>query len=77
MIDAAARGLVRRRVGDCCEYCLLAQDAVAIARFHIEHIIPRQHGGSDETSNLALACYHCNLHKGPNLASLDPVSGAA
>ena len=28
------------------------------------------------TENLALACYHCNAHKGPNLSGLDPESGA-
>jgi len=30
------------------------------------------HGGTDEPENLALACYHCNLHKGPNLTGIDP-----
>jgi hypothetical protein len=25
--------------------------------------------------NLALACHHCNLHKGPNLSGVDPLSG--
>lgn len=44
--------------------------------FHIEHIVPRQHGGGDESENLALACYPCNLHKGPNLTGIDPDSGA-
>jgi hypothetical protein len=39
------------------------------ARFHIEHVLPRQHGGQDEADNLA--CSHCNLHKGPNLAGID------
>jgi hypothetical protein len=29
-------------------------------------------GGSDDPDNLALACHHCNLHKGPNLAGVDP-----
>jgi hypothetical protein len=43
--------------------------------FHIEHVIPRQHGGADDPSNLALSCFHCNLHKGPNLAGLDPDTG--
>jgi hypothetical protein len=41
----------------------------------VEHIIPRKHRGADEPSNLALACYHCNLHKGPNLAGIDPDTG--
>jgi hypothetical protein len=35
-------------------------------------VIAKQHGGATNVSNLALACYHCNLHKGPNIASLDP-----
>jgi hypothetical protein len=38
----------------------------------IDHIIARQHGGSDEPSNLALCCVRCNQHKGPNIAGLDP-----
>jgi hypothetical protein len=43
--------------------------------FHIEHIVAKQHGGSDDPSNLALACGRCNLHKGPNLTGIDPLSG--
>jgi|GEM_PF-3273097 len=43
--------------------------------FHLDHIIPRQHGGLTERNNLALACLHCNRHKGPNLAGLDPANG--
>ena len=38
--------------------------------FHVEHIIAKQHGGSDYESNLCLACHWCNLHKGPNVATL-------
>jgi hypothetical protein len=40
--------------------------------FHIEHVTSRQHGGKDSAENLALACHHCNLHKGTNLSGLDP-----
>jgi hypothetical protein len=39
--------------------------------FHGEHIVARQHRGSDEHDNLALACHHCNVHKGPNLSGID------
>jgi hypothetical protein len=49
---------------------------VSFATFHVEHIIARQHGGSDDLSNLALACDRCNLHKGPNLAAIDPQTGS-
>jgi 5-methylcytosine-specific restriction endonuclease McrA len=75
MIDAATRQMVRVRAGGQCEYCELPQEIVPLATFHVEHVIPRQHGGSDDPSNLALACYHCNLHKGTNLAGVDPDTG--
>jgi hypothetical protein len=44
-------------------------------RFHVEHIVARQHGGGDDAENLALACHLCNAHKGPNLTGIDPNSG--
>ena len=43
--------------------------------FHVEHVVARQHGGKDAEANLALACHHCNLQKGPNLSGLDPQTG--
>jgi hypothetical protein len=44
--------------------------------FHVEHIRPRQHGGDDDRSNLALACPNCNWNKGPNMTSVDPATNA-
>ena len=73
-MDAATRDLVRRRAGERCEYCRLHQHYTEL-RHHVELIVPRQHGGSDDLENLALACHRCNLHKGPNLAGIDPHSG--
>lgn len=75
-MDAATRAHVRSRAGDRCEYCRSHQDDEPFFRFQVEHVVARQHGGSDDASNLALACPHCNLHKGPNLAGLDPFDGA-
>jgi hypothetical protein len=72
-MEAAVRQLVRQRAGGRCEYCRLPEQAVDVA-FHIEHIVARQHGGRDDPSNLCLACDRCNLHKGPNLASVDPAT---
>ncbi|HEX7449282.1 MAG TPA: HNH endonuclease [Pirellulales bacterium] len=69
-IDAALRRLVRQRAGYCCEYCGLRQNELPFVTFHIEHILPRQHGGGDEPENLCEACHWCNLNKGPNLATL-------
>jgi len=74
-MESALRSLVRRRAGDVCEYCRLPQAASRYVRFHVEHVIARQHGGATEPDNLALACSFCNFHKGPNIAALDPESG--
>jgi hypothetical protein len=74
-MDAAARQHVRDRAGNRCEYCGLRQEHSPLASLQIEHIIPKKHGGSDESDNLALACIDCNLHKGPNLAGRDPETG--
>ncbi|MFN0126249.1 MAG: HNH endonuclease [Verrucomicrobiales bacterium] len=75
-MDARRRGQVRERAEHRCEYCQLHQDDSPLAALHIEHIIPRVHGGNDELDNLALACIDCNLHKGPNLTGFDPSTGA-
>ena len=51
------------------------QDQSPLAALHVEHILPRKHGGSDDLDNLALACIDCNLHKGSNVAGFDPETG--
>jgi len=71
-MDAALRAVVWRRAGSRCEYCHLEQEQTPFARFHVEHVVARKHGGPTELANLALACDRCNLHKGSNLAGLDP-----
>jgi hypothetical protein len=73
-MDAATRELVRERAGGRCEYCLLRQQHSELSH-HIEHIVAKQHGGTDEADNLALACHRCNLRKRPNLTGLDPLGG--
>jgi len=74
-MHTAGRRLVEERAGQRCEYCRLHHDFQPLAPFHVEHITARQHGGDDSTENLAFACHRCNLHKGPNLTSLDPETG--
>lgn len=56
--------------------CHFGVNSAAPAALHIEHITPKIHGGSDELDNLALACADCNLHKGTNLAWIDPETNA-
>ncbi len=75
-MDPRTRLLVVRRAQNRCEYCAIAQALVPFHAFHVEHIIARQHGGTDDLENLCLACDRCNGYKGPNLAAIDPDSGA-
>jgi cation diffusion facilitator CzcD-associated flavoprotein CzcO len=49
-------------------------EAVRHLKFVVDHIIARQHDGPTELENLAFCCGHCNLHKGPNIAGIDPES---
>ena len=71
-MDAATRDIVRNRANSRCEYCELHEDQSPLAALHIDHILPRKHGGADDLGNLALACIDCNLHKGSNVAGYDP-----
>lgn len=63
---------MRERAQNACEYCYLHQDDSPLAALHVEHIIPKIHGGRDALDNLALACIDCNLRKGTNLTGIDP-----
>src|ERR1700761_2477040 len=72
-ISEKLRRQVHRRAAGRCEYCRIPVkfDAFGPA---IDHVIARQHGGLNTSKNLALSCSHCNAQKGPNVASIDPVS---
>lgn len=66
-----ARGsLPRREVferdGWLCAYC---RAAVSMESGHVDHVIPRSRGGSDELGNLTAACAPCNLSKGARTPS--------
>jgi hypothetical protein len=54
---------------------LIKEQALTPSTFHVEHIMARQHHGSDDPGNLALACERCNLYKGTNLTGIDPQTG--
>lgn len=69
-IDAALRRHVRTRAGNRCEYCRCHQYESPFVSFHIDHIVARQHDGTDEESNLCLSCHWCNFHKGSNIATM-------
>jgi len=74
-MDQSLREIVQKRAGNVCEYCCLPQKATPLIPFHVEHIVSRQHGGSDDPAGLALAGDRCNADKGPNITSIDPETG--
>ncbi len=74
-MDSENRRFVRIRAGHRCEYCRLSQADSPLAALQIEHVLPKKHGGGDGRDNLALACVDCNLHKGTNIAGIDPETG--
>jgi len=73
-MDEALRQLVWERAGDTCEYCRLPQRFDTLP-FQIDHVISVKHHGPTVPGNPALACYPDNLHKGPNIAGIDPLTG--
>ncbi len=68
------REFVRKRARYRCEYCRLPEELLLRPMFHVEHILPKQHGGQDDRNNLASACHYCNGYKGPNLTAIDPIT---
>lgn len=67
------RGLVRQRAKDLCEYCK-TNERWQYVRFTIDHVVPLRAGGSDDSENLALACFHCNRRKSNRQTAIDPLS---
>jgi HNH endonuclease len=73
-IPVAIERRVRADAGNRCGYCLSPQYLV-MARLEIDHITPVAKGGSDDESNLWLACPICNQHKSDKEEGLDPKTG--
>jgi hypothetical protein len=67
--------LVRARAAECCEYCLVPE-RLTLATHWVDHVVAEKHGGRTEEGNLALSCVLCNQHKGSDLTSIDPDTGA-
>jgi len=74
-IPVALRRLVEERANRLCEYCLLPAD-VTFFPHEIDHVIAEKHGGETNADNLAFTCWRCNRHKGSDLGSFDPQTGA-
>jgi 5-methylcytosine-specific restriction endonuclease McrA len=74
MVPDSVRTEVAARAGDRCEYCHLPIRG-QVATFPVDHITPRTAGGTDDLSNLALACPRCNGHKWAATDGRDPATG--
>ncbi|CAN5621156.1 HNH endonuclease signature motif containing protein [soil metagenome] len=74
-MKVSVRRSVRERSRHRCEYCHIPDFALEREQLHVEHVIAKQHGGSDDPDNLAWCCSRCNAKKGPNLSSVDPLTG--
>jgi hypothetical protein len=61
---------VAARANHRCEYCH-APEAIFNFPFEVEHIVPPVRRGSQDESNLALACRACNLFKSDLLETID------
>lgn len=63
-ISPRVRRLVFDRDGNSCRYC-----GSTDGPFHIDHVYPVSKGGTNDPSNLCVACVPCNLGKGARLLS--------
>ena len=66
--------IVAERAHHRCEYCH-APEAIFNFPFEVEHILPGSRQGSDDDTNLALACRACNIRKSNHVAGTDEETG--
>jgi ATP adenylyltransferase len=59
-ISSKLRYAVLKRAGFHCELCGVSADERAL---EVEHILPKQHGGSDELENFQALCWKCTADK--------------
>ena len=73
-IPEAVSVRVRQRAGNRCGYCQSPQHLV-FGWLEIEHVVPVGRGGTDDESNLWIACRFCNTFKSDAVDGVDPVTG--
>ncbi|HQZ71479.1 MAG TPA: HNH endonuclease signature motif containing protein [Anaerolineae bacterium] len=74
-VSAALRRQIRALDANRCAYCR-APEALSVATFEIDHIVPASADGQTVASNLCLACPLCNRSKGVWQTALDASTGS-
>ena len=59
-LSGSLRYQILKRAKFRCELCGISAEDKAL---EVDHIVPRNHGGSDDPSNLQALCYSCNAAK--------------
>jgi hypothetical protein len=72
-ITQTIRRFVRERADKRCEYCH-ADERWQFVAFTMDHIVPVSDDGSDDASNLALACRNCNERRSNRQSAEDPTT---
>lgn len=73
-IGVRLRRQVNERAKGWCEYCRCPSD-YSSSNYAVEHIYPRDLGGTDDLENLAWSCQGCNDYKAAVTEASDPVTG--
>jgi hypothetical protein len=73
-VSLKIKRLVAERARNKCEYCRVHQEDSNFY-FHIEHIISKKHGGTDDLGNLAFSCSRCNWKKGSDIGTFIEENG--
>jgi 5-methylcytosine-specific restriction endonuclease McrA len=70
-INDELKQAIRERAKYVCEYCH-SPERLSANRLTVDHVIPKSLGGSDQPTNLALACRRCNERRYNFVAGIDP-----
>jgi HNH endonuclease len=63
-VSKRVRYEVLKRDNYTCRYCGAFAPIVIL---HVDHVVPRKHGGSDKVTNLVTACQDCNSGKSASM----------
>lgn len=70
-IAAAQDAFGRSRAGDCCDYRLLPENSGTIT-FHVDHIRPIKHNGSDDNETCVCPVINSTATWADNISGYDP-----